>query len=52
MVMTMIMKKANPSHRTRSRNDDVLLALNNETKTILYYKKLEENRVIRFPLVS
>ncbi|CAD5119454.1 DgyrCDS8061 [Dimorphilus gyrociliatus] len=50
MVMTMIMKKTNSPPKMKFKDDDILLAVNNDTKTVLYYKKLQENRVIGFPL--
>lgn len=49
--MTLVFKKAFPGHRTRSLEDEIVVATDN-TQRILNYQKMHGKTKARFPLVS
>ncbi|XP_045204688.2 translation initiation factor eIF-2B subunit epsilon-like [Mercenaria mercenaria] len=51
-IMTMVFRQAPPGHTTRSAQDDVILAIDNQTQNVIHYQKVGEtgNRRFQFPL--
>lgn len=48
----MIMKEAPPGHRSRCKEEDVIIAIEKETNRILHYQKVGHERKLDFPKVS
>ena len=50
-VMTMIFKESSPSHPTRCREDNVVVAVDSATNQVLHFQKTQGLRRFSFPLV-
>ena len=49
-VMTNVYKRAHPGHRTRSMEDDILLATNSTTDRVLFCEKPDGKKKIKIPV--
>nr|KAF6381820.1 eukaryotic translation initiation factor 2B subunit epsilon [Pipistrellus kuhlii] len=49
-VMTMIFKESSPSHPTRCREDNVVVAMDSATNRVLHFQKTQGLRRFSFPL--
>ncbi|KAM9315615.1 translation initiation factor eIF2B subunit epsilon [Gastrophryne carolinensis] len=49
-VMTMILKESSPGHRTRCQEDDVIIAMDSNTKRVLLYQKSQDLKRYQFPM--
>ncbi|OWF44225.1 translation initiation factor eIF-2B subunit epsilon-like [Mizuhopecten yessoensis] len=49
-VMTMVMKKAPPTHCTRCREDDIVMAVEQPSSRILHYQKLAYQTKVDIPV--
>lgn len=50
-VMTMIFKESSPGHKTRSEDDDVIVAMDSKSKRILHYQRAQALKRLQFPMV-
>ncbi|XP_075717990.1 translation initiation factor eIF2B subunit epsilon [Rhinoderma darwinii] len=48
-VMTMILKESSPVHPTRCQEDDVIIAVDSQTKRVLLYQKSQDLKRYHFP---
>ena len=51
-IMTMVMKHAPPGQRTRSREEEVIVAVATSNDRILHYQKVASSKKFDFPLVG
>lgn len=51
-VMTLLYKKAPPGHRIRCAEDNVLLAVDTESKRVLHYQRIGLDKNLRIPTVN
>lgn len=49
-VMTVVYKKASPDHRTRSKEDDILVAFNSSDHRLLHCEKIKKKKKMTIPL--
>ncbi|XP_065911743.1 translation initiation factor eIF2B subunit epsilon-like [Dysidea avara] len=49
-VMTVVYKKASPDHRTRSKEDDILVAFNTSDHRLLHCEKIKKKKKMTIPL--
>ena len=49
-VMTVVYKKASPDHRTRSKEDDILVAFNSSDHRLLHCEKIKKKKRMTIPL--
>lgn len=49
-VMTVVYKKASPDHRTRSKEDDILVAFNSSDNRLLHCEKIKKKKKMTIPL--
>ena len=49
-VMTCVYKKASPRHRTRSKEDDVIICTNSSNKRLLFCEKLGHHKKVSVPM--
>lgn len=49
-VMTVVYKKASPDHRTRSKEDDILVAFNSSDHHLLHCEKIKKKKKMSIPL--
>ena len=49
-VMTVVYKKASPDHRTRSKEDDILVAFNSLDHRLLHCEKIKKKKKMTIPL--
>lgn len=49
-VMTVVYKKASPDHRTRSKEDDILVAYNSSDHRLLHCEKIKKKKKMTIPL--
>ena len=47
----MILRQSPPGHKTRGLEDDVVLAVDNTTKNVIHYQKVQGQEEYEFPLV-
>ena len=50
-VMTCVYKKASPRHRTRSREDDVIICTNRSNGKLLFCEKLARRKKVSVPII-
>lgn len=50
-IMTMILRQSPPGHKTRCLEEDVVLAIDNATKNVIHYQKVQDLEEFEFPLV-
>ena len=48
-VMTVVYKKASPDHRTRSKEDDILVAFNSSDHRLLHCEKIKKKKKMTIP---
>ena len=51
-IMTMVMKHAPPGQRTRSREEEVIVAVATSNDRILHFQKVASSKKFDFPLVG
>lgn len=49
-VMTMIFKESAPGHKTRSEDDDIIVAMDSKSKRILHYQRAQALKRLQFPM--
>ena len=49
-VMTCVYKKASPRHRTRSKEDDVIICTNRSNRKLLFCEKLAQRKKVSIPM--
>jgi len=49
-VMTVVYKKASPDHRTRSKEDDILVAFNSSDHRLLHCEKIKKKKKMTIPI--
>ncbi|EGG21719.1 hexapeptide repeat-containing protein [Cavenderia fasciculata] len=49
VLMTMVFKQASPSHRTRSKQDDIVVGFNRDTAQLVHYENSPKKKNIRLP---
>ena len=49
-VMTVVYKKASPDHRTRSKEDDILVAFDSSDHRLLHCEKIKKKKKMTIPL--
>jgi len=52
--MTMVFRQVPPGHPTRSSQDEIIVAVDNQTKNVIHYQKLADGskKRVEFPIVS
>ena len=50
--MTMVLRQSPPGHKSRCLEDDVVLAIDNTTKNVIHYQKVQEQEEFEFPVVG
>ena len=50
-VMTMVYKSCPPRHRSRCKEEDVVMAIDTPTNRVLYYHKVSDQRKFSLPKV-
>lgn len=51
-IMTMVMRTADPGHRTRCSEEEVMVTIKPDNSQLLQYQKGVDTRRFSFPLVS
>lgn len=49
-VMTMVLRQSPPGHKTRCLEEDVILAIDNTTKNVIHYQKVQGQEEVEFPV--
>lgn len=50
-IMTMVFREVPPGHPTRSPQDEIIVALDNQTKNVIHYQKVADSKRFEFPVV-
>lgn len=50
-VMTMIFQKVPPGHRSRNKEDDIFLAVDQTSNRVLHYQRAREQSKLQIPVV-
>ena len=50
--MTMVLRQSPPGHKSRCLEDDVVLAIDNTTKNVIHYQRVQEQEEFEFPVVG
>lgn len=50
--MTMVFKEVMPGHRTRCREEEMILAIKSDNSRVLHYQKVANHKKFDFPLVK
>ena len=48
----MVLRQSPPGHKSRCLEDDVVLAVDNTTKNVIHYQKVQEQEEFEFPVVG
>ena len=47
----MVLRQSPPGHKTRCLEEDVILAIDNTTKNVIHYQKVQGQEEVEFPVV-